>query len=132
MRHNPKKAKGFTLIELMIVVAVIGVLAAIAVPKYQDYVIKGSLGSALATATALKTNYEDYVAVSGAAPTTSSAIKATAFSLGAISVTSGGITVNITEGGGKGNSVILARSTSGDWSCSTSGAGASNVTLNGC
>ncbi|MEL4203058.1 pilin [Plesiomonas shigelloides] len=60
--------KGFTLIELMIVVAVIGVLAAIAIPQYQNYVAKAELGSALSTVSAMKTNVEDYIATHGAFP----------------------------------------------------------------
>ncbi|WP_434762054.1 pilin [Vibrio fortis] len=129
MKRKQTKQKGFTLIELMIVVAVIGVLSAIAVPKYQDYVEKGALGSALATATALKTNYEDYLAVSGAAPTTSAAIGATNFSLGTIAVSSAGIDVTITSGGGTGSSVSLSR-VDDSWACSISTA--RNITLNGC
>lgn len=129
MKKRQTKQKGFTLIELMIVVAVIGVLSAIAVPKYQDYVEKGALGSALATATALKTNYEDYLAVSGAAPTTSAAIGATNFSLGTISVSSAGIDVTITSGGGTGSSVSLSR-VDDSWSCTISTA--RSITLNGC
>ncbi|MEN0677583.1 MAG: pilin [Shewanella sp.] len=60
--------KGFTLIELMIVVAVIGVLAAIAIPQYQNYVAKAELGSALSTLASLKTNVEDQLAKDGAFP----------------------------------------------------------------
>lgn len=47
--------KGFTLIELMIVVAVIGVLAAIAIPAYQVYTIRAKLSEALASASVVKT-----------------------------------------------------------------------------
>jgi len=47
--------KGFTLIELMIVVAIIGILAAVAIPQYQDYTIKAKLGNALTAADSLKT-----------------------------------------------------------------------------
>ena len=48
--------KGFTLIELMIVVAIIGILAAIAIPAYQDYIARSQASEAMTLSSGLKTN----------------------------------------------------------------------------
>ncbi|WP_064601890.1 pilin [Photobacterium sp. J15] len=64
-----KGQKGFTLIELMIVVAVIGVLSAIALPAYQNYVKKSEAAAGLSTLRSLQTNIDNFIASnSGAFP----------------------------------------------------------------
>lgn len=69
MKSNKhKKQQGFTLIELMIVVAVIGVLSAIALPQYQKYVAKSEIASVLATLTGAKTNVEAFTVETGQFP----------------------------------------------------------------
>ncbi|AWF82358.1 prepilin-type cleavage/methylation domain-containing protein [Microbulbifer sp. A4B17] len=53
-----KKQQGFTLIELMIVVAIIGILAAVAIPQYQNYVAKSQVSRVMTETAALKTAVE--------------------------------------------------------------------------
>ncbi len=60
--------KGFTLIELMIVVAIIGILAAIAIPAYQDYTIRAQVSEGLTLASDIKAGVAEFMAQTGAWP----------------------------------------------------------------
>src|SRR6195256_578502 len=62
--------KGFTLIELMMVVAIIGILAAIAIPAYQDYTIRSQVTEGMNLASAVETGVAEYYANTGSWPTT--------------------------------------------------------------
>jgi type IV pilus assembly protein PilA len=61
-----KNAKGFTLIELMIVVAIIGILAAIALPAYQDYTIRAKVTEGVVIASGAKATVTENIASTGA------------------------------------------------------------------
>lgn len=59
---------GFTLIELMIVVAIVGILAAVAFPAYKDYTIRAKLSEAVQFAGACKTKVHEFFVINGAWP----------------------------------------------------------------
>jgi type IV pilus assembly protein PilA len=65
-----KKQQGFTLIELMIVVAIIGILAAIAIPAYQDYTIRAQVSEGLNLSGGAKAAVSEYSMDTGNFPTT--------------------------------------------------------------
>ena len=67
-----KVQSGFTLIELMIVVAIIGILAAIALPAYQDYTKRSHVSEGMALAAAAKVAVTEYYASEGSLPADSS------------------------------------------------------------
>jgi type IV pilus assembly protein PilA len=64
-----KKQQGFTLIELMIVVAIIAILAAIALPAYSDYTKKAKVSEVITAASASRTAISEFVANNNALPT---------------------------------------------------------------
>ncbi|MCX8895663.1 pilin [Vibrio parahaemolyticus] len=123
-----KKQQGFTLIELMIVVAIIGVLAAVAIPAYQNYVQKTEVASASATVRGLLTNIDMYQQENGGTfPTDAKLVGGTQKmnALGTITLataTSGGTATFVFDEGslkGKTASVQYAKNNKTGWTCAT-------------
>jgi type IV pilus assembly protein PilA len=75
MKNEMKKPnqQGFTLIELMIVVAIIGILAAIALPAYQDYTKRAHVSEGMSLASGAKTAVTEYYSSNGTWPSTNTA-----------------------------------------------------------
>ncbi|QII30195.1 prepilin-type N-terminal cleavage/methylation domain-containing protein [Stenotrophomonas maltophilia] len=131
-----KNQKGFTLIELMIVVAIIAILAAIALPAYQDYVARSQVSEAMTLSSGAKTAVTEYYADKGAFPTTNAlAGLAGASSISGKYVTSvtvgtGGAITAMLKGAGSvsskvaGKTFVLTPADAGGsitWDCKSSG-----------
>ncbi len=68
MNIQKKQQSGFTLIELMIVIAIVGILAAVALPAYQDYTIRAKMSEPLALLGEGKTSVSEYYITNGRLP----------------------------------------------------------------
>lgn len=75
MQSMKKVQQGFTLIELMIVVAIIGILAAIAIPAYQNYTTRAQVSEVILAASSARTDIAEFVSVNGALPDSSYAVQ---------------------------------------------------------
>lgn len=135
MGIHQRVQKGFTLIELMIVVAIIGILAAIAIPQYQDYVAKTQVSRIVGELSSYKTAFEDRLNQGSVSITQADLgmVTSTLYTLPTFPIvpanTAPVITFGVTIGGNaasniRGATITLTRDLAGAWTCTSAAAAA--------
>lgn len=125
MKRIPtKKQQGFTLIELMIVVGIIGVLSAIAVPAYKSYLLKTEANTAVSVPRSLLTNIDLYIQENSRFPNNLTDVGASrgmsalgALSFDSISGESGKLLFTLGESAALKDKIITFTRSASGWSC---------------
>jgi len=131
MKHSA--SQGFTLIELMIVVAIIGIIASIAIPSYQDYVARTQVSRVVGELASYKTPVEEFLQRGNTAFTAADLnYKSSNLTTGVLALNfnaDGSGTMGVTLGNNvfnavSGAQILFSRTVNGSWSCiiDTSGA----------
>jgi type IV pilus assembly protein PilA len=125
MKMMHQVQRGFTLIELMIVVAIIGILAAVALPAYKDYTVRAKVSELILAGSGGKTAVAEFFQVNGALPAAASLVLNSQSSKYVASVVqSAGIitvTASAAEAAMASGTIVMTPSASGDvlnWACS--------------
>ena len=141
------KNSGFTLIELMIVVAIVGIIAAIAIPSYQGYVMQSQVNQALGELSAYKTAVEERLSQSGALVNSDIGYSPSPLTTGTAAIDiavlnpDGSGHIQVTMGGNAhgdlmGVVIRMERSVAGNWQCVIDPSAAANwkgkYSPNGC